>query len=113
MLHSAMPEGVLQPVRTVDRMHLERRDPHEEARPRELVLQLMRAQHVADVLAQETFDALAELLRAIDVVLLPLPLGAFARLEGRAALVHLVVPRHVRHQVLDHREGLHRTHGIG
>src|SRR5262249_58003927 len=59
------------PVLAVDRMHLERRDAHEEPWPGELVLELVRAQHVADVLAEEAFDALPELLGSIDVALLP------------------------------------------
>ena len=36
-------------------------------------LRLVVAQHVADVLAQEALDALAELLDALDVLLLPAP----------------------------------------
>src|SRR5262245_39117734 len=35
-------------VPAVDRVHLEPGDAHEEARARELVLELVRAQHVAD-----------------------------------------------------------------
>ena len=65
-------------VALVHRVHLEPGDAHQEARPRELVLGLVVAQHVAHVLAQEALDALAELLDALDVLLLPAP-----RLLGR------------------------------
>ena len=79
MLQRPMPASSLRKrgaVLAVDRVHLEPGDPHEEARAGELVLQLVGAQHVADVLAEEALDALAELLHAVDVVLLPAPLGA-------------------------------------
>src|SRR6185369_15091947 len=61
------------PVRFVDRMHLEPRGPDEEARTHERALGLVVAQDVADVLAQEAFDALPVLLDALDVLLLPPP----------------------------------------
>src|SRR5262249_25377832 len=67
-------------VDVVDRVHLEAGRAHEEARPGELVLELVRAQHVAHVLAQEALDALAEFLRAIDVRLLPAPCRTRARM---------------------------------
>src|SRR6185436_19023297 len=101
----------LRAVFPVDRVHLQRGDADEEPRPRELVLELVRAQHVAHVLAQEALDALAEFLNAVDVGLLPPPRRALARLERRDALVHLEVPRHVGDQVTDQRERLHRPHG--
>ena len=41
--------------------------------PAKLVLRVVVAQHVADVLAEEALDALAELLHAVDVVLLHAP----------------------------------------
>ena len=74
------------------------------------------AQHVADVLAQEALDALAELLHALDVLLVH-PVSrrrrapARLRREGLDALVLLVVPGDVADQVLDHREGLDGLHG--
>ena len=49
-------------------MHLERGGVDEEARADELVVLVVIAQDVADVLAQEALDALAEFLHAIDVV---------------------------------------------
>ena len=53
-----------------------------ESRPGELVLELVHAQHVAHVLIQEALDALAELLHAIDVALLPAPVGVLGRGEN-------------------------------
>src|SRR5882724_5702980 len=61
----------LPPVRGVGRVHLEFSDPHQEPGPgeRALVLRVV-PDHVAGVLAQEALDALAELLRPVDVDLL-------------------------------------------
>src|SRR6266566_7410244 len=98
----------------IERVHLEARDTHQEARAGEGVRALVVAQHVAHVLAEEALDALAELLHPVDVRLLHAPgavgLGGL-RLKGRDALVDLVVPGDVGHQVLDHREGLHGREG--
>ena len=70
------------------------------------------AKHVADVLAQEALDALAELLHAVDVALLHPPrtvrrVGG-PRLESRDLLLDPEVPRDVRDQVLDRRKRAHR-----
>jgi hypothetical protein len=54
-------------VRRVERVHLERRREGQEPRTDELIVQVMIAQDVADVLAEEALDALPELLHAIDV----------------------------------------------
>ena len=56
-------------VLDVERVHLERGRVDEEARPDELVVLGVIAQHVADVLAEEALDALPELLDAVDVTL--------------------------------------------
>src|SRR5689334_16667945 len=53
----------------IERMHFERSNMDEEARPGELVEMAMLAQNVAHVLAEETFDAFSEFLHAIDVLL--------------------------------------------
>ena len=76
------------------------------------LVQVMVAQDVADVLAQEALDALAEFLDAVDVLLGHAP-GAVGgvrrpRLERRDALLDPVVPGDVGHQVLDERKGPHR-----
>ena len=99
----------------VERVHLERGQPHEEARAgeRRLVL-LVVADDVADVLAQEALDALVELLDAVDVLLLirrvPSASGGLG-LNGGICLGLLVVVGDVGDQVLDEREGLERRDG--
>src|SRR5581483_2581653 len=103
-------------VEDVLRVHLEARDAHHEARPVVLLLQVVVAQDVADVLAEEALDALAKLEHAVDVLLLYAPRLArghvlLVRGERRDLLVHLVVPADVGDQVLDQRESLHRADG--
>ena len=61
----------VEPVLGVERMHLERGHVDEEARADELLVLVMVAQDVADILAEEAFDALAELLHAVDVAPAP------------------------------------------
>ena len=71
-----MPPLVLQiadAVLGVERMHLQRGRVDQEARADELLVHVVVAQDVADVLAQEALDALAELLHAVDVGLLHAP----------------------------------------
>ena len=63
-------------------MHLERRGVDQETRADELLVLVVIAQHVADVLAQEALDALAELLHAIDVRLRHAP-GAVGGVAAR------------------------------
>ena len=113
----AVPDAVLvfqrlEPVLGVERVHLERRGVDEEARPDELGVQRVIAQDVADVLAQEALDALAELLHAIDVGLRHAPRAVRRvrrpRLERLDRLLDLVVPRHVGDEIPDQRERLHR-----
>src|SRR3970040_1265656 len=116
------PMGLLQigdPVFRVDRVHLERRRIDHVTRTGKLVEELMIPENVTDVLTEEAFDALPEFLHALDVHLLHAP-GAVgrvrrARLEARDGLLRAEVPRDVRHQVLDGREGAHRLdrHGLG
>ena len=97
----------------VERMHLERGRADEEARSAKLFLLVVIAQDVADILAEEALDALAELLHAIDVALVHLPLDAGARLEGRDLLIHFEIPGDVGHQILDDRKCLHGKDGDG
>ena len=89
-------------------------DEEPRAGERRLVL-LVVADDVADVLAQEALDALAELLRPLDVDLLPSGTRRAARSgrrrERRDLAGLLVVERHVGDQVPDHREGPHRRDG--
>ena len=66
----------------VERVHLERGDADEEARAEVAALQVVVAQDVADVLAEEALDALAELRDAVDVLLLHAPVGVRLRRNG-------------------------------
>jgi len=74
-------------------------------------VQVMIAQDVANILAEEAFDTLAKLLRAIDVGLLhpPRTVGGIrlARRKFRDLLLHAVIPTDVGDQILHMREGLH------
>ena len=78
----------------------------------------MLAQHVADILAQKTLDALAKFLHAVDVRLrhAPRAIGCIGRtgLELLDLLFHPEIPRDVGHQIADQRKGFHRldSHGL-
>src|ERR1700720_3287506 len=91
----------------VEGMHLQACHADEETWASEFFFFLVVAEHMADVLAQETLYAFAEFLYSIYVRLVHFPFHAFPRLEGRDFLVHFVIPGNVRHQVLDHGEGFH------
>src|SRR4051812_30011253 len=59
---AGLPLEELQPIVRVERVHLQRGQPHEEARPGEgRLVVLVITDDVADVLAQEALDALVEL----------------------------------------------------
>ncbi len=73
----------------------------------------MFTENVAHILAQETFNALAELLYPVHVLLVHLPLRTLAAFERWDFLVHLVVPGNISNQVLDHRKRLHRLNRDG
>ena len=103
------------PVLHVERMHLQRGGVDKKARADEFVEFPMLAQHVADVLAQKTLDALAELLHAIDVRLLHAP-GAvgrvgLARPELLDGLLDSEIPGNVGHQIANGGKVVHRLHG--
>ena len=99
----------LAPFKSVVGVHIEVSQLDHLARAVEDVLAVMVAQDVAHVLAQETLDALAELLYAVHVYLLhdERPGGICSRCERRDPGRHPVVPRNVRHQVFDERESLY------
>src|SRR5437879_1862310 len=60
----------LQPVIAIQRMHLQSREADKEPRPSKAAfVALMVADDVADILAQEAFDALVELLDPVHVIL--------------------------------------------
>src|SRR5712664_4647654 len=82
----------------VERVHLQGGYVQEEARADEALVHLVLAEHVADVLAEEALDALAELLHALDVLLRHAP-GAVGRIGRTGAdildlLLHLAVTGH-------------------
>src|SRR5207302_10744392 len=101
------------PQSTVHGLPLQSRDAHKKARPRELFLLVVLAQYVANVLAETTFDALAELLDAVHVSLVDFPFGVRPRLEGENPLVDAEIPGDVGDQILDERKRLHRQDGDG
>ena len=68
----------------VQRMHFQGGGVDQEARADEFVVLVVVAQDVADVLAEEAFDALAEFLHAVDVRLLHAPGAVRARRAGAA-----------------------------
>src|SRR2546430_9835511 len=108
------PRSTLFPYTTLFRsVHLQTRDAHKKARPRELFLLVVLAQNVANVLAEKTFDALAELLDAVHVSLVDFPFGVRPRLEGGNPLVDAEIPGDVGDQILDERKRLHRQDGDG
>src|SRR6516162_2469978 len=86
----------LQAVGPIERVHLQGGDVDEKSRTDELVVLLVIAQDMAHVLAQETLNALAKLLHAIDVGLAhpPGPVGSVgrARLERLDSLLDPIVP---------------------
>src|SRR5271154_606291 len=101
------------PGDAVKRMHLKRSDAYEEPRATKLLLLVVVTQDVANILAKETFNALAKFLHAIHVPLVHLPLDARPRLERRDLLIDSEVPGDVSNQILDHRKCLHREDGDG
>src|SRR5262249_46604791 len=105
------------PIGNIQGMHFERGGIDQEARANEFVIHMMVAQHVADVLAQVTLNALTKLLHSFDVLWGDAP-GAvrrirLSRLKLGNALLHLVIPRHIRYQVLGMRKSLHGFDGHG
>src|SRR5262249_34187172 len=100
-------------VAVVEGVHLQRGDADEEARAPEPVRLAVLAQDVADVLAQEALDALAELLDPVGLLLGEGPVGPRAGPERGDLLVDLEVPGAGAGQVLDAGEGFQRRDGDG
>src|SRR5260370_9537677 len=75
------PLQVLQPVLRIQRMHLQCRHIDKISRADEFFVFVMVAQDVANILAEETLDALAEFLDAVNVRLLhpPASIGSIGR----------------------------------
>jgi hypothetical protein len=98
-------------------MHFQGGGVNEKARANELIVHLMVPQDVADVLAQETFDAFAKFLDAVDIFLSHAPTAVgrvgLARLKFRDALLDRVIPGNVGDQIFEMREGVHGFDGDG
>src|SRR6185436_13385435 len=77
----------------------------------ELLVFAMLTQDVADILAEETFDALAEFLHAIDVRLRHAPRAVRrirrTRFERFYFFLHPEIPRDIGDEILHAREGFH------
>ena len=112
MLQIADALGLLQfrqAILGIQRVHFQRGGINQEAGADELLVLVVVAQHVADVLAEETFDALAEFLHAVDVLLLHAP-GAvrgvgLARLELLDLLLDAKIPGNIGGQVANAGKG--------
>jgi hypothetical protein len=96
----------------VDGVHFESGSIRQKPWTDELVVQSVVPQDVADVLAEEAFDALAKFLDPIDVRLTHAP-GTVRRVgracrERRDRFFHLKIPRDVSDEILDERKRAHR-----
>ena len=108
---TALVFDFLNAVVGVEGVHVKAGQAHHESGTGEVLLCLAVTQDVAGVLTEEAFDALAELLHSIDILLHHAVLAVGVTLawgEGSNAFVLFVIPRHVTGQVADHREGFHR-----
>src|SRR5690242_8888746 len=105
---------IARPMFLVEGVHLERGRVDQMPRSDELVEHAVVPQNVAHVLAEETFDALAELLHALGIDLGHPPRAVRVRRRGPEwldALLRPEVPRHVCYEVADGWEGAHRLDG--
>src|SRR5580704_433782 len=94
-------------------MHFETGNANEETGSAELFLLGVVAEDVADVLAEEALDALAEFLHTVHVTLVHLPLDAGPGLERWDFPVHFIIPGDVGDEILDQRKSLHREYCDG
>ena len=97
----------------VERMHFESGDANEKSGAAVFAVFRVIAKDVADVLAEETFDALAKFLSAVNVVLGHFPLNVRGRRERGDFFVHRIIPGNVCDEILDDRKRLHRRNGDG
>jgi len=103
----------------VKRVHLQRGSVNEEARADEFLVLVMVTQNVADVLAEKTFDALAEFLHADStssccILQVPSSASGARGFEFLYFFLNTVIPfEYVRRQIADSRKGPHRLDGDG
>ena len=92
----------------IERMHFQRSGVQQEAGSDELVMLVMIAQHMANVLAEKTLDALSEFLYAIDVFLhhCPRSVGViwFSWLKWFDLLLDAEVPTDIGHKISNRRK---------
>ena len=109
--YSVIVSKIVHAVLAVERMHLERRDVDQRARPDEMIMQRMLTKDMTHILAEKTLDALPKLLNSINVLLRRSPCSVggirWPRFKLLNCLLYPVVPRNIRHQVLHGWEGLH------
>src|SRR5665213_2542862 len=96
-------------------MHFQGGGVYQETRTDELVMHMVIPEHVANVLAQKTLNALAELLHAVGIGLRNAPGSVWSigrtHLELRDALLHSIIPGDIGDQVLHVRKRLHGLDG--
>src|SRR5438876_485391 len=94
----------------IERMHFERGDINQISWPNELFMHAMIAQHVTNILAKKTLDALSKFLNAIDILLLHSPGSIWrirwSRFEFPDLFLYPEIPRYIRDQIFDHRKNL-------
>ena len=102
----------INPVFSVEWVHIERGHVNQKARSDKLLVFLMIAQDMANVLTQEALDAFPEFLDAIDVYLRHSP-GSIGRI-GRSRFelpdffLYPEIPGNIRDQILENRKRFHR-----
>lgn len=95
---------VREPVFGIERMHFQSGDVNKKSRADEFIMKVMIAEHMADILAQEAFDAFAKFLDAIYIALVHAPraVGSIraAGLKRLDFLLDAKIPGNIRYQVL-------------
>src|SRR5258705_1674497 len=85
----------LSPIQAVERVHLQAGYANEKAWTTKVLFLVMIPQHMADVLTEEALDTFTELLDAVDIALVHLPLNIRARRERRNFPIDSVIPGYV------------------
>ena len=92
----------------IERMHFQRSGVHQEAGSDELVVFVMIAQHMANILAEKTLDALSEFLNAVNVFLHHCPRSVgivwFSWLKWFDLFLDAEVPTDISHKISNRRK---------
>ena len=91
----------------IERVHLVLSEPHEISWSSKVIEKGVVPQHVAGVDAEETLDALSEVLDTVSLHLVEFPVHGLRPVDGRNALGDFVVPGDIGDEVFDVRERLH------